>query len=76
MQVVDAHNIDEIVYVCGTTCLPGLDDFICFKWRVQGRNRNIIFTWDDYGRKYGDTTILGLGYAFQPAIILSISDIG
>ena len=26
---VDAHNINEIVYVCGTTCLPGLDDCIC-----------------------------------------------
>ena len=26
---VDAHNIVEIVYVCGTTCLPGLDDCIC-----------------------------------------------
>ena len=24
--VVDAHNIDEIVYVGGTTCLPGLDE--------------------------------------------------
>ena len=26
---VDAHNIDEIVYVGGTACLPGLDDCIC-----------------------------------------------
>ena len=26
---VDAHNIDEIVYVGGTTCLPGLDVCIC-----------------------------------------------
>ena len=26
---VDAHNIDEIVYVCGTTCLPCCDDCIC-----------------------------------------------
>ena len=26
---VDAHNTDEIVYVGGTTFLPGLDDYIC-----------------------------------------------
>ena len=26
---VDAQNIDKIVYVGGTTCLPGLDDCIC-----------------------------------------------
>ena len=26
---VDAHHIDEIVYVGGTTCSPGLDDCIC-----------------------------------------------
>ena len=27
--VVDDHNIDGIVYVGGTTCLPGLDGCIC-----------------------------------------------
>ena len=26
---IDAHNIDEIVYVSGTTCLPGLNECIC-----------------------------------------------
>ena len=26
---VDAHNTDEIVFVGGTTFLPGLDDYIC-----------------------------------------------
>ena len=35
---VVAHNIDEIVYEGGTTCLPGRDDCqcICFSGRFRG----------------------------------------
>ena len=45
---VDAHNIDEIVYVGRTTCLPGLDE-------CSGGFREEIgtpFTWDGCGRHW------------------------
>ena len=35
---VDAHNIDEIIHLRGTTCLPGLDYFI----RLSGGFREDI----------------------------------
>jgi heat shock protein 1/8 len=58
---VDAHNIDEIIYVDGTTCLSGLDDCIC----LNGKFREEI----------GDpTTILAIGCALQVALSLSIRD--
>ena len=75
---VDAHNIDEIVYVCGTTCLPCRDDCICLSdggFREEIETPFSFFTWDGCGRKNGDTTtIFALGCAFQGAIMLSISD--
>ena len=71
---VDAHNIDEIVYVGGTTCLPGLDDCIC----LSGGFREEIETPFSRGTVVGGvgdpTTILARGCAFQAALISSISD--
>ena len=62
---VDAHNIDEIVYVGGTTCLPDLDDSTC----LRGGFREDIETLFSRGTvvegSNGDpTTILALGCAF------------
>ncbi|KAE9387223.1 hypothetical protein BT96DRAFT_1025940 [Gymnopus androsaceus JB14] len=35
---VDPHHVDEIVYVGGTTCLPGLDEHLCL---TAGFNEDI-----------------------------------
>ena len=72
---VDAHNVDEIVYVGGTTCLPGLDACIC----VSGGFREEIETPFSRGTVVGGgigdpTTILARGSAFQAALISSIND--
>jgi len=43
---VDAHSVDEIVYVGGTTCLPGLDECIC----LSGGFREEVETLSHVGR--------------------------
>ena len=45
---VDAHNTDEIVFVGGTTFLPGLDDYICLSGRLREEIETPVtfFTWD------------------------------
>jgi heat shock 70kDa protein 1/2/6/8 len=51
---VDAHNIDEIIYVDGTTCLPGLDDCIC----LNGEFREEIETPFHVGRLWKETLVI------------------
>ena len=72
---VDAHNIDEIVYVGGTTCLPGLDDCICLSGGFREEIETPFSRGTVVGGGVGDpTTILARGCAFQAALISSISD--
>jgi heat shock protein 1/8 len=35
LAAIDAHEVDEVVYVGGTTCLPGLDERICLGARFN-----------------------------------------
>jgi len=72
---VDAHNIDEIVYVGGTTCLPGLDDCVCLNGGFSEEIETPFSRGTVVGGGIGDpTTILARGCAFQAALISSISD--
>jgi heat shock protein 1/8 len=72
---VDAHNVDEIVYVGGTTCLPGLDDCICLSGGFREEIETPFSRGTVVGGCIGDpTTILARGCAFQAALISSISD--
>ena len=72
---VDAHNIDEIVYVGGTTCLPGLDDCICLSGGFREEIETPFSRGTVVGGGIGDpTTILARGCAFQAALISSIKD--
>ena len=67
---VDAHNIDEIVYVGGTTCLPGLDDSICLRGGFREDIETPFSRGTVVGGGIGDpTTILARGCAFQAALI-------
>ncbi|KAF5356430.1 hypothetical protein D9758_009501 [Tetrapyrgos nigripes] len=71
---VDAHQVDEIVYVGGTTCLPGLDEHLCL---TGGFNENIDTPFSMgtvVGGGVGDpTTVLARGCALQAALIESLS---
>ncbi|PPQ80058.1 hypothetical protein CVT25_001487 [Psilocybe cyanescens] len=73
----DAHDVDEVVYVGGTGCLPGLDSRLCvqagFREDVQTPfARGIVV-----GGGVGDpTTIIARGCAAQAALLdaLATSD--
>ena len=75
---VDAHNIDQIVYVGGTTCLPGLDDSIC----LRGGFREDIETPFSRGTVIGGEALviqqrfwlMVHGSALQAALVSSIND--
>ena len=72
---VDAHNIDEIVYVGGTTRLLGLDNCICssgeFREEIETPFARGTFVEGGIG---DPTTILACGSAFRAASISLISD--
>ena len=62
---VDAHNIDEIVYVGGTTCLPDLDDSTCLRGGFREDIETLFSRGTVVGGSIGDPTmILALGCAF------------
>ena len=72
---VDAHDVDEIVYVGGTTCLPGLDECICLNGGFREDIETPFSRGTVVGGGIGDpTTILARGSAFQAALISSIND--
>ena len=72
---VDAHNVDEIVYVGGTTCLPGLDECICLSGGFREEIETPFSRGTVVGGGIGDpTTILARGCAFQAALISSVAD--
>ena len=62
---VDAHNIGQIVYVGGTTCLPGLDDCICLSGGFREEIETPFSRGTVIGGGIGDpTTILAHGSWF------------
>jgi molecular chaperone DnaK (HSP70) len=71
----DPYEVDEIVYVGGTTCLPGLDEHL---FQSGGFNDNISTPFTQgtvVGGGVGDpTTILARGCAIQAALISSIAE--
>lgn len=72
---LDAHDIDEIVYVGGTTCLPGLDEHLCVNGGFSDNISTPFTQGTVVGGGVGDpTTILARGCAIQAALIASISD--
>ncbi|KAE9392211.1 actin-like ATPase domain-containing protein [Gymnopus androsaceus JB14] len=72
---VDPHHVDEIVYVGGTTCLPGLDEHLCL---TAGFNEDINTPFSMgtvIGGGIGDpTTVLARGCALQAALIASLTE--
>ncbi|KIK64046.1 hypothetical protein GYMLUDRAFT_40278 [Collybiopsis luxurians FD-317 M1] len=71
---VDPHQVDEIVYVGGTTCLPGLDEHIGL---TGGFSEDIVTPFSMgtvIGGGMGDpTTVLARGCALQAALIASLT---
>ena len=72
---IDAFDVDEIVYVGGTTCLPGLDEHLVLTAGFR-ENVDTPFTLGTVvGGGVGDpTTVLARGCAVQAALIASIPD--
>ncbi|THU93426.1 actin-like ATPase domain-containing protein [Dendrothele bispora CBS 962.96] len=70
---VDPTQVDEIVYVGGTTCLPGLDEHICLDGGFS-EGINTPFTMGTVvGGGIGDpATVLARGCALQAALIESL----
>jgi len=69
----DPHHVDEIVYVGGSTCLPGLDEQLC----VHGGFREDVDTPFARGTVVGGgvgdpTTVLARGCAVQAALIAAL----
>ncbi|KAJ3837505.1 Hsp70 protein-domain-containing protein [Lentinula raphanica] len=72
---VDAHQVDEIVYVGGTTCLPGLDEHICLAGGFSDDINTPFSMGTVIGGGIGDpTTVLARGCALQAALIASLTD--
>ncbi|KAF9461054.1 Hsp70 protein-domain-containing protein [Collybia nuda] len=72
---VDAHDIDEIVYVGGSTCLPGLDEHIITTVGFREEVETPFERGTVVGGGVGDpTTVLARGCAVQAALIASIPD--
>ncbi|KAF8154933.1 Hsp70 protein-domain-containing protein [Crassisporium funariophilum] len=71
---VDSHDVDEIVYVGGTTCLPGLDERLCLSGGFREDVETPFARGTVVGGGVGDpTTILARGCAAQAALIESIN---
>lgn len=72
---VDAFAVDEIVYVGGTACLPGLDEHLCLSGGFNETVSTPFSVGTVVGGGIGDpTTILARGCAVQAALIASIPD--
>ncbi|KAJ8483086.1 hypothetical protein ONZ45_g14724 [Pleurotus djamor] len=72
---LDAYHVDEIVYVGGTSCLPGLDEHLTV---AGGFDEGIVTPFSSgivVGGGVGDpTTILARGCAVQASVISSLPD--
>ncbi|KIY72596.1 actin-like ATPase domain-containing protein [Cylindrobasidium torrendii FP15055 ss-10] len=72
---VDAHQIDEIVYVGGTSCLPGLDEEIGLSVGFPEDVATPFSMGTVVGGGIGDpTTILARGSAVQAALLHTLEE--
>ena len=72
---VDGQYVDEIVYVGGTTCLPGLNDHIRFEGGFAGSITTPFSAGTIAGGGVGDPTeILARGCALQAELLHSVRD--
>lgn len=70
---VDAHQVDEIVYVGGTSCLPGLDEHVSLAVGFREDVDTPFSLGTVVGGGVGDpTTVLARGCAIQAELIASI----
>ncbi|KAK7457252.1 Hsp70 protein that interacts with Zuo1p [Stygiomarasmius scandens] len=70
---VDPNQVDEIVYVGGTTCLPGLDEHLCLSGGFSEDINTPFSMGTVVGGGIGDpTTVLARGCALQGALIDSL----
>lgn len=73
--VIDAHDVDEIVYVGGSTCLPGLDEQVVVAGGFREDVETPFMRGTIVGGGVGDpTTVLARGCALQAALVASVSD--
>lgn len=70
---LDAYQVDEIVYVGGTTCLPGLDEHLALALGFDEDKLSTPFSAGTIGGVGDPTTIVARGCAQQAALISSIS---
>jgi molecular chaperone DnaK (HSP70) len=74
---IDAHDIDEIVYVGGSTCLPGLDEQVVVAGGFREDVETPFMRGTIVGGGVGDpTTVLARGCALQAALVASIPNDG
>ncbi|KAG6907627.1 hypothetical protein DXG01_008163 [Tephrocybe rancida] len=72
---IDAHLVDEIVYVGGSTCLPGLDETLQTAVGFREDVETPFSRGTVVGGGVGDpTTVLARGCAVQGALLASIPD--
>jgi molecular chaperone DnaK (HSP70) len=72
---IDPHDVDEVVYVGGTSCLPGLNDRLCVEVGLHEEIGTPFARGTVVGGGVGDpTTILARGCAAQAALIDSIQE--
>lgn len=73
---IDAHDVDEIVYIGGSTCLPGLDEQVVVAGGFREDVETPFMRGTVVGGGVGDpTTVLARGCALQAALVASLSDI-
>ena len=70
---VDAHHVDEIVYVGGSTCLPGLDEHLCLEGGFSDFVKTPFSLGTVVGGGVGDPTeIISRGCALQAELLFSL----
>ena len=72
---IDPHHVDEVVYIGGTGCLPGLDERLALGVGLREDVETPFARGTVVGGGIGDpTTILARGCAVQAALLHSIGD--
>lgn len=72
---LDPHDVDEVVYIGGTGCLPGLDSRLCVEVGLREGVDTPFVRGTVVGGGVGDpTTILARGCASQAALIDSVQE--
>ncbi|KAJ7050543.1 Hsp70 protein-domain-containing protein [Mycena amicta] len=72
---LDSHDIDEIVYVGGTACLPGLDNHLLISVPFSEQVKTCFSNSTMGSGAIGDPTgVLSIGCALQAALLLEIQD--